>query len=62
MNGDASGVHSGGLVELVDEALARGDRRTALDFMSLEASHGRVSALEGEYLLLSSGKPPGAFA
>ncbi|CAM9547692.1 unnamed protein product, partial [Laminaria digitata] len=41
-----SGGGSGGLVGLVDDAIARGNRRKAVDFLSLEASHGRVSGRE----------------
>ncbi|CAM9324494.1 unnamed protein product, partial [Hapterophycus canaliculatus] len=55
------GGGGGGLVGLVDEAIALGDRRKAIDFMSLEASHGRVSAQEGKslaVLLLWSGRLP----
>ena len=43
-----SGGDSRGLVGLVDDAIARGDRRKAVEFLSLEASHGRVSGREGK--------------
>ena len=38
---------SGGLVGLVDDAIARGDRKKAIEFLSLEASHGRVRGRGG---------------
>lgn len=41
------GDDSGSLVGLVDDAIARGDRQKAVEFLSLEASHGRVSGREG---------------
>lgn len=44
----SSGGGGGGLVGLVDEAISRGDRAKAIEFMSLEASHGRVSAHQGK--------------
>lgn len=43
-----AGGGSDGLVGLVDDAIARGDRRKAVEFMSLEASHGRISSHGGE--------------
>ncbi|CAM9314351.1 unnamed protein product [Scytosiphon promiscuus] len=46
-SGGGGGGGGGGLVGLVDEAIARGDRSKAIEFMSLEASHGRVSAHQG---------------
>lgn len=44
------GRHSAetGLVGLVDAALERGDRDTAVAYLSLEASHGRISGQGGE--------------
>lgn len=47
--GCVAGGGSGGLVGIVDNAIARGDRRRAVQFLSLEASHGRVSRQEGKY-------------
>ncbi|CAM9461977.1 unnamed protein product [Ectocarpus fasciculatus] len=45
--GGGDGGGKGGLVGRVDDAIARGDRRRALELLSLEASHGRVSAQKG---------------
>ncbi|CAM9472142.1 unnamed protein product [Ectocarpus sp. 4 AP-2014] len=45
--GGSSGGGKGGLIGRVDDAIARGDRRMALELLSLEASHGRVSAQKG---------------
>lgn len=44
-----SGGDGGGLVGLVDDAIARGDRQKAVNFLSLEASHGRVRGQGGSY-------------
>lgn len=37
----------GGLVSLVDKAIARGDRIEAVEFLSMEASHGRIKGHGG---------------
>lgn len=39
---------AGGVAGVVDAAIARGDRRQAVDFLSLEASHGRVNRATGK--------------
>lgn len=49
-----AGGDSEGLVGMVDDAIARGDRPKAVEFLSLEASHGRVSAREGGGVVISS--------
>lgn len=43
----AGGSGDGGLVSLVDEAVARGDRAEAVEFLSMEASHGRIKGRGG---------------
>lgn len=43
------GARSGGLVALVDDAIAGGSRDKAVEFLSLEASHGRISSHNGEF-------------
>eukprot|EP00903_Cladosiphon_okamuranus_P013418 g12500.t2 len=45
--GEGGARGAGGLVGLVDDAVAKGDRRRAIAFLSLEASHGRVSGQRG---------------
>lgn len=50
VNGWSGDEVPSGLVELVDAALKRGDRQCALEFLSLEASHGRLSEQGGEFL------------
>lgn len=44
----ARGSEGGGLVGLVDKAVARGDRIEAVEFLSMEASHGRIKGRGGE--------------
>ncbi|CAM9957572.1 unnamed protein product [Pylaiella littoralis] len=47
LEGGNSSRGGGGLVGLVDDAIVRGEREKAVAFLSLEASHGMVSAQDG---------------
>lgn len=55
--GTSSSSSGGGVVGAVDEAIARGDREKAVALLSLEASHGRVSAQDGKASVLSFSSP-----
>lgn len=51
LEGGNSSRGGGGLVGLVDDAIVRGEREKAVAFLSLEASHGMVSAQDGKLVI-----------